>query len=1102
MCVASLVTLVLVLGGPSGASDLPEPSPFDGADPHIPSTAADGDSPPDSEAFYATLLSSSSQEPDQQPGRQGRGLDEDPSDEARLSFAAQGSFYNLTLHRAPNFVDPDFLVLKRYDNYTTIVQAGAGPSAPCYYWGEVRRTGEQRPGWAAVSLCGSMRGVMQVGNQSLVIEPQGERRVTRSAPTDSDGQIIGPQILRLVAGPLRPEKNTEGDPNACGTGSAAGDEEELNCDDGDSACASKVDGDIDHIGEEDVSAHDPKMRVRRETRNRHPLTIELAVYVDLPLQKQMTDLYGKHTDEEITNFVMAMVNAMELLYDDSSLERKIRFVLKRLELLKTNKAELKQQRDINAFLTSFCQWQQGQNVASDADPLHWDHAVLLTGVDLFTAADAREVNRQVVGFAPVGGMCTAASSCTVNEGKDFESVYIVAHEIGHSLGMHHDGQGNSCNAEDHIMSPTLGTGKNTWSICSRDSLDRFVATRQADCLKDSSLAVDLSNQWPDTLPGERIGADQQCRLKYGPSSSRAREQPLAELCVNLHCKYDHHRWTSHPALEGTACGYDNWCRRGQCVRRDGGGDSSAKRDGGWSSWSSATPCASSCLRGDDGSLFEGSAGVRERFRRCNSPYPRNGGAECDGSARQYETCDASALCARARRRSVSEYAHEICRQAARSDRKLSGYGVSRVTSNAFDACNIWCERRDSGLERHRQSFPDGVRCSTRPDAGSRPQFCVGGRCEAFSCDGQSLFRVGDGSSCSGGDLDRAPVDTLTAVENGLKLSPEMNVVQRDGWDDWRSYSRCRFSCTSPAKGLELVQRRCQQSPCRGLDKTVRHCEPQRDGTDCVSLRTPFEYATAVCQRYRKKLSLSQLSGIGLQLSASADDPDRPCTVTCQDRDASLRFYRVRGREGWFPSGMDCSRGEEGRTAFCLSGKCVDFAADGTPLHDSKYDYAYLFESSFRFHRVVRALRNTSRPRGTVNRAFIERVISELQLEREDVGPASSAATLPEIISVDDIDLEAPLLLARLPADFPGRHVPEPVPQPLPDPPGNALGHAFALGAPNRMVEEDERRPPTEEPYTPKQEPVWEPVPDSASSVRLSPVVMVGVGVAVMAALLW
>ncbi len=35
------------------------------------------------------------------------------------------------------------------------------------------------------------------------------------------------------------------------------------------------------------------------------------------------------------------------------------------------------------------------------------------------------------GLAPVGGMCTATSSCTVNEGRHFESVYVVAHEIGH-----------------------------------------------------------------------------------------------------------------------------------------------------------------------------------------------------------------------------------------------------------------------------------------------------------------------------------------------------------------------------------------------------------------------------------------------------------------------------------------------------------------------------------------------------------------------------------------------------------------------------------------------------------------------------------------------
>ena len=50
---------------------------------------------------------------------------------------------------------------------------------------------------------------------------------------------------------------------------------------------------------------------------------------------------------------------------------------------------------------------------------------------MFTTVKEGTVNSQVVGLAPVAGMCTRTSSCTVNEGRHFESVYVVAHEIGH-----------------------------------------------------------------------------------------------------------------------------------------------------------------------------------------------------------------------------------------------------------------------------------------------------------------------------------------------------------------------------------------------------------------------------------------------------------------------------------------------------------------------------------------------------------------------------------------------------------------------------------------------------------------------------------------------
>lgn len=53
------------------------------------------------------------------------------------------------------------------------------------------------------------------------------------------------------------------------------------------------------------------------------------------------------------------------------------------------------------------------------------------GLDLYVVGKNGKVSSQVVGLAPVAGMCTSTSSCTINEGKHFESVFVVAHEIGH-----------------------------------------------------------------------------------------------------------------------------------------------------------------------------------------------------------------------------------------------------------------------------------------------------------------------------------------------------------------------------------------------------------------------------------------------------------------------------------------------------------------------------------------------------------------------------------------------------------------------------------------------------------------------------------------------
>ncbi len=37
----------------------------------------------------------------------------------------------------------------------------------------------------------------------------------------------------------------------------------------------------------------------------------------------------------------------------------------------------------------------------------------------------------MIGLAWVSGMCYDAYSCTINEGSNYESVYVIAHEMGH-----------------------------------------------------------------------------------------------------------------------------------------------------------------------------------------------------------------------------------------------------------------------------------------------------------------------------------------------------------------------------------------------------------------------------------------------------------------------------------------------------------------------------------------------------------------------------------------------------------------------------------------------------------------------------------------------
>ena len=78
------------------------------------------------------------------------------------------------------------------------------------------------------------------------------------------------------------------------------------------------------------------------------------------------------------------------------------------------------------------------------------------------------------GYAPVSGVCDEDRSCSLNRDEGLSSAFILAHELGHILGLSHDGDlgaGNTCEKESNegsVMAPMVAATFSYfhWSSCS------------------------------------------------------------------------------------------------------------------------------------------------------------------------------------------------------------------------------------------------------------------------------------------------------------------------------------------------------------------------------------------------------------------------------------------------------------------------------------------------------------------------------------------------------------------------------------------------------------------------------------------------------------
>ncbi|XP_023320697.1 A disintegrin and metalloproteinase with thrombospondin motifs 18 isoform X2 [Eurytemora carolleeae] len=956
--------------------------------------------------------------------------DADSSAAVEFKFTALGRKFDFSLtETSPPLTNHSVLMVRR-DDSTDILDLSSF-SQSCLYKGVSRtETGEKM----AINLCAGFRGVLTSETDYYVIKPlaggsrkeewrEGDGRRGRRKKRDLEYWTPGPHLIFRKAkwkepcahssSDLKQNKTTNSDfsrvqrrylqvhPDTFIPNSFKG--EERIWDDhlyfpngGDESRTRPEPGYRDSFY---PGAAKPELRPQDEFRSREKYFMELAVFIDRDLHRYMAENFPLNTDENIVQVVLAIINAVELLYSDPSLGVNMKFLIKRLEILQADPPGLVRSYDIDRYLHSFCQWQMHENPPPSSE-LNWDHALVLTGLDVHVVDRSGKLANQVVGLAPVSGMCNAATSCTVNEGRHFESVYVMAHEIGHNLGMNHDGpeSNNDCSPGDYIMSPTLGSGKIRWSSCSRKYLRDFLSSSQAFCLKDEGK-VQLEHSFsPEKLPGERFPADLQCKLRYGPKSTHAHQQNR-EVCRDLHCRREHFTWTSHPALEGTSCGSGSWCKRGVCVSRNILTDPaiSSSIQGEWSDWT-RTECSSPCLypssgyklEQDDGSgprsLVDGSSGIIISSRTCSTSFPQSSQLFCPGSAYMYSTCSSVKECMSVPRASVLDYSRELCTTASHSDADILPFGDMNALDNPDPdlACRISCFTIEKRLISKNWFFPDGTRCYIK---GVENSFCIHGVCEKFSCLDPSQpspaypnhaplystnkpeqIHILDPSFCTlksekpnlnylNTDIESTRLTRLTNFNGGS------TPVSWSTWSAWRPDSKCVFSCLVPARGLQMMSRRCEYPPCTGLSSTISICEDI--SSDCSKLQTPFQFASQLCARFQ----LIKLSGIGMQLSSTDEDPDRGCRIACQDSSISYRFYMVSGEKGWYPDGTDCRSGES-RSSFCVKGRCLEFGDDGTPL------YFHQDTGDTRLRRRSLFVNSTSRISGSIDQSLLEQIVQE------------------------------------------------------------------------------------------------------------------------------
>ena len=336
----------------------------------------------------------------------------------------------------------------------------------------------------------------------------------------------------------------------------------------------------------------------------------------------------------------------------------------------------------------------------------------------------------------MGKLCSTRS-CSIQREEGYASAFVIAHEMGHVLGLTHDGdtqQSNECIDDPNIgsiMAPLVRSSFNKyrWSHCSNRELKNQLP--HFECLRkptkgEFSRGNGAGSIRQDTVQYRSISPmvidrnieqnpytfDEQCRITWGKEYANCDAATTKAQCEQLWCRPlenpDLCKTKNQPPLENTTCMTEGH-QRGRCFGGFCMPENTQQMMGQWGGWGAWNECNQIC-----------GTGARYRRRDCSA-------MQCEGgeeAGRDVHICNTRPCENQVDRRTYQ------CQQETGSMR-----AIPFMNTDNDNECQLSCRMFDGRSGKpaliENTVVPDGTLCKYSEPHGP---ICIAGKCRSADCE--------------------------------------------------------------------------------------------------------------------------------------------------------------------------------------------------------------------------------------------------------------------------------------------------------------------------------------------------------------------------------